>query len=245
MAENDGSGAAEKLTFLLIGAGIGATLALLFAPKSGRELRGDIADYTKRGVDAAVEENRVFDFVYRRDSAQPLAIFALWAVRLAMFDKTQRMSVHPGYLVGHAALSSFKAGVVSESRGPALFGAVIQERFIVGRYHIAHIPDNIHHFMITEADKHRATLPGRFVLQRHDEIQNSPAFRSPIHKVSELDKCGLSTCPLTLLIDQAGRLEDRHESIEVSVHVPHSDDSLALWPLYGGCKQQKGDSDSG
>lgn len=59
MAENDGSGAAEKLTFLLIGAGIGATLALLFAPKSGRELREDIADYTKRGVDAAGEQARV------------------------------------------------------------------------------------------------------------------------------------------------------------------------------------------
>src|SRR6185503_3091813 len=58
MAENDGSSASEKLTFLLIGAGIGATLALLFAPKSGRELRGDIADYTKRGVDAAGEGAR-------------------------------------------------------------------------------------------------------------------------------------------------------------------------------------------
>jgi gas vesicle protein len=59
MAENDSSSAAEKLTFLLIGAGIGATLALLFAPKSGRELRGDIADYTKRGLDAAGEGARV------------------------------------------------------------------------------------------------------------------------------------------------------------------------------------------
>ena len=58
MAEHEGSGAAEKLTFLLIGAGIGATLALLFAPKSGRELRDDIADYTKRGVDAAGERAR-------------------------------------------------------------------------------------------------------------------------------------------------------------------------------------------
>jgi gas vesicle protein len=54
MSEND-SGAAEKLAFLLIGAGIGATLALLFAPKSGRELRGDIADATRRGIDAAGE----------------------------------------------------------------------------------------------------------------------------------------------------------------------------------------------
>src|SRR5438128_8113937 len=59
MAENGGLSAAEKLTFLLIGGGIGATLALLFAPKSGRELRGDIADYTKRGVDAAGEQARV------------------------------------------------------------------------------------------------------------------------------------------------------------------------------------------
>ena len=58
MTENDGSSSAEKLTFLLICAGIGATLALLFAPKSGRELRGDIADYTKRGVDAAGEGAR-------------------------------------------------------------------------------------------------------------------------------------------------------------------------------------------
>lgn len=57
MAENDGS-ATEKLTFLLIGAGIGATLALLFAPKSGRELRGDIADYTKKGLDVANEGAR-------------------------------------------------------------------------------------------------------------------------------------------------------------------------------------------
>jgi gas vesicle protein len=58
MAEHEGSSAAEKLTFLLIGAGIGATLALLFAPKSGRELRGDIADYSRRGWDAASESAR-------------------------------------------------------------------------------------------------------------------------------------------------------------------------------------------
>jgi gas vesicle protein len=58
MPENQGSSAAEKLTFLLIGGGIGATLALLFAPKTGRELRGDIADYTKRGVDVAGEQAR-------------------------------------------------------------------------------------------------------------------------------------------------------------------------------------------
>ncbi|HYM00939.1 MAG TPA: YtxH domain-containing protein [Blastocatellia bacterium] len=55
MGDNETGSAAEKLTFLLIGAGIGATLALLFAPKSGRELREDIADVTKRGFDYAGE----------------------------------------------------------------------------------------------------------------------------------------------------------------------------------------------
>src|SRR5215213_7846509 len=58
MAREDNSSATDKLTFLLIGAGIGATLALLFAPKKGSELRGEIADYTKRGLDAANEGAR-------------------------------------------------------------------------------------------------------------------------------------------------------------------------------------------
>ena len=45
----------NKLTFLLIGGGIGAVLALLFAPKSGHELRGDIADATRKGIDRSRE----------------------------------------------------------------------------------------------------------------------------------------------------------------------------------------------
>ena len=45
----------NKLLFLLIGGGIGAALALLFAPKSGDELRGDIADVTRRGYGTAVD----------------------------------------------------------------------------------------------------------------------------------------------------------------------------------------------
>jgi len=52
MADND-DGVAAKLTYFLIGAGVGAMVALLFAPKSGRELRSDIADATRRGVDYA------------------------------------------------------------------------------------------------------------------------------------------------------------------------------------------------
>lgn len=42
MSENS-SGGADKFLFFLAGAGIGAVLALLFAPKSGRETRDLIA----------------------------------------------------------------------------------------------------------------------------------------------------------------------------------------------------------
>src|SRR5918911_4324594 len=44
-----------RIAFLLVGAGIGAVVALLFAPKSGHELRGDIADATRKGIDRTRE----------------------------------------------------------------------------------------------------------------------------------------------------------------------------------------------
>ncbi len=52
---DDGDNISTRLTYLLIGGGIGAVLALLFAPKSGQELRGDIADATRKGVDRSRE----------------------------------------------------------------------------------------------------------------------------------------------------------------------------------------------
>src|ERR1044072_3219540 len=50
-----GDSVSTRLTYLLIGGGIGAILALLFAPKSGHELRGDIADATRKGIDRSRE----------------------------------------------------------------------------------------------------------------------------------------------------------------------------------------------
>ena len=47
--------ASTKLTYLLIGGGIGAVIALLFAPKSGTELREDIADATRKGLEKSKE----------------------------------------------------------------------------------------------------------------------------------------------------------------------------------------------
>ena len=53
-----GSDVSTRLTYLLIGGGIGAILALLFAPKAGSELRGDIADVTRKGIDKSREGAR-------------------------------------------------------------------------------------------------------------------------------------------------------------------------------------------
>ncbi len=53
--DREETGATTKLTYLLIGGGIGAILALLFAPKSGEELRGDIADATRKGLEKSKE----------------------------------------------------------------------------------------------------------------------------------------------------------------------------------------------
>ena len=49
------AGMSTQLTCFAIGATVGAVVALLFAPKSGRELREDIADATRKGVDRARE----------------------------------------------------------------------------------------------------------------------------------------------------------------------------------------------
>ena len=51
----NGDGVSTRLTYFLVGAGIGAVLALLFAPKSGEELRSDIADATRKGIDKSKE----------------------------------------------------------------------------------------------------------------------------------------------------------------------------------------------
>jgi gas vesicle protein len=54
-SRDSGGDTGARITYLLVGAGIGAVVALLFAPKSGHELRGDIADATRKGIDRTRE----------------------------------------------------------------------------------------------------------------------------------------------------------------------------------------------
>jgi gas vesicle protein len=57
MAENQDS-AGDKLVYFLIGAGIGAITALLFAPKAGSKIRSEFADATRKGLDYARDTGR-------------------------------------------------------------------------------------------------------------------------------------------------------------------------------------------
>jgi gas vesicle protein len=52
---DSGDNISTRLCYLLIGGGIGAVIALLLAPKSGQELRGDLADATRKGIDKSRE----------------------------------------------------------------------------------------------------------------------------------------------------------------------------------------------
>ena len=58
--ERDETNASTKLTYLLVGGAIGAIVALLFAPKSGKELRDDIADATRQGLEKGKEAATMF-----------------------------------------------------------------------------------------------------------------------------------------------------------------------------------------
>jgi gas vesicle protein len=52
---DDSSSVSTKLLYFIMGGSIGAVVALLFAPKSGFELRGDIADATRKSIDRTRE----------------------------------------------------------------------------------------------------------------------------------------------------------------------------------------------
>src|SRR3977135_3128976 len=52
---DSGESISTRLCYLLTSGSVGAVRALLFAPKSGQELRGDIADATRKGIDKSRE----------------------------------------------------------------------------------------------------------------------------------------------------------------------------------------------
>ena len=81
-----------NLMFLLAGCGIGATLALLFAPKSGRELRTDISAITRQGydetLDLAHELKERSAELYQSVKQSADRVYDVAATRLHLAEKT-------------------------------------------------------------------------------------------------------------------------------------------------------------
>jgi len=69
-ARRDESDFSTQLTCFLLGGAMGAACALLFAPKSGRELRGDLADVTRQGVDRARDKANEYYEVSRERATE-------------------------------------------------------------------------------------------------------------------------------------------------------------------------------
>ena len=64
------SGFSTQVTCFLLGGAFGALAALMLAPKSGRELRGDIADVTRQGVDRARDKANEYYEVSRERATE-------------------------------------------------------------------------------------------------------------------------------------------------------------------------------
>ncbi|MBL8150084.1 MAG: YtxH domain-containing protein [Blastocatellia bacterium] len=96
----------SKLTYFLVGAGIGAVVALLFAPKSGQELRGDIKDATRRSVDYANDNVRAL-------SQKAGEIYATGREKAADIYHTGREKTHDIVETGREVISEQKDRVAA------------------------------------------------------------------------------------------------------------------------------------
>jgi gas vesicle protein len=117
-----------RLTYLLIGGGIGAVLALLFAPKSGQELRGDIADATRKGIDRSREAAQQLGerageyYEQTRDRASEL--YSQAAERVGEAANTARDAASRKTATVSAAIEAGKKAYQDEKRKTELSGRI-------------------------------------------------------------------------------------------------------------------------
>ena len=99
----------KSLTMLLIGAGVGAALGMIFAPRSGEEMRNNVADTVNRGVD------------YGKQKTQEWGQKAGQQARKIASDVRDQVSdvAQEGARQYREAKSSYPTAVTSRSRVPA------------------------------------------------------------------------------------------------------------------------------
>ena len=130
---DSGESISTRLTYLLIGGGIGAILALLFAPTSGEELRGDIADATRKGIDRSREAAQQLSdrageyYEATRDRASEL--YAQAAEKAGEVAKTAReAAARQGGTVA-AAIDAGKKAYQEEKRKTEMSGRIEAPNF--------------------------------------------------------------------------------------------------------------------
>ena len=125
----DGSDSiSNRLTYLLIGGGIGAIIALLFAPKSGQELRGDIADATRKGIDRSREAaqqlgDRAGEY-YESTRERAAEIYSQAAERVGEVAQTARDTATRQTSTVAAAIDAGKKAYQEEKRKTELSGRI-------------------------------------------------------------------------------------------------------------------------
>jgi gas vesicle protein len=123
-----GDGVSTRLTYLLIGGGIGAILALLFAPKSGHELRGDIKDATKKGIDRSREAaqqlgDRAGEY-YEATRGRAAELYSQAAERVGEVAQTARDAASRQTGTVAAAIDAGKKAYQEEKRKTEMSGRI-------------------------------------------------------------------------------------------------------------------------
>jgi len=123
---DSGDNISTRLTYLLIGGGIGAVIALLFAPKSGHELRGDIADATRKGIDKSREAaqqlgDRASDY-YETTRERATDLYSQAAERVGEVAQTARETATRKTSTVAAAIDAGKKAYQEEKRKTELSG---------------------------------------------------------------------------------------------------------------------------
>jgi gas vesicle protein len=96
-----------------LGGAVGALVALLFAPKSGRELRGDIADAARKGADTARERAGEY---YETTRGRATELYSTAAERAGEFAQTARQAAARRTETLSAAIEAGKRAYSEEKR---------------------------------------------------------------------------------------------------------------------------------
>lgn len=130
---DSGDNISTRLTYLLIGGGIGAILALLFAPKSGHELRGDIADATRKGIDRSREAaqqlgDRAGEY-YEATRGRAAELYSQAAEKVGEVAQTARDAAQRQTGTVAAALDAGKRAYQEEKRKTEMSGRIEAPNF--------------------------------------------------------------------------------------------------------------------